>query len=267
MARYAILFSLTDDALAALLKNPRDGKCPLRKLLETAGGKLESSYWVFGEYDGIAIVELLNATAVVAVCVAGLSAGALQDVEAHALISLDSLATIAERASGLQPDVISADVALPNTGGAEWLERIRQTGPTMRPAMPTAYDTDERIVEAVQAGARGYPLNGGPRHELLAGLRVFHQSRSLLHPSIAGRVRAHRGRLLDREQPVEPLTEREMEVLRSMAQGARNKDIATQLCITERTVKFHLGAIFQKLGARSRTETLAKAVHYGLVQV
>lgn len=267
MSRYAILFSLADHALACLLDDPLDGRCPLCPLVGAAGGKLESCYWMFGEYDGIAIVELPNATAATAVCVAGLSTGALQDVEIHALISLESLATIAERASGRQPDGILPERAPADTNGAEWPRRAPQADLAIRAAVPMAFHTDERIVAGVEAGAQGYALNGGPRHELLAGLRVFHQTRSLLHPSIAGRSRVHRGRFLDREQPVEPLTEREMDVLRSMAQGARNKDIAAQLCITERTVKFHLGAIFQKLGARSRTETLAKAVHYGLVQV
>ncbi|MBI2322615.1 MAG: response regulator transcription factor, partial [Chloroflexi bacterium] len=118
-----------------------------------------------------------------------------------------------------------------------------------------------------QAGARGYLLKGAPREELFTALRVVHQGGSSLEPAIASKLLARVGQLQGDAEGLEALTEREMEVLQLMAQGASNRDIADRLFITERTVKFHVAAIFQKLEAHSRTEALAKAVQRGLVHL
>lgn len=170
-------------------------------------------------------------------------------------------------AAELHPDVIVIDLILPDIDGVEIMRRIRQVDPAVRFVVLTAYDTDERIVEAVQAGAQGYLLKGAPREEVFAALRVVGQGGSLLRPAIASKLLTRMGQLRERERGEEALTERELEVLRLMAQGKRNKEIADELCITERTVKFHIAAIFQKLDAHSRTEALAKAVQRGLVRL
>ena len=133
----------------------------------------------------------------------------------------------------------------------------------------TAYDTDELIVGAVQAGAQGYLLKGAPREELFQAIRVVHAGGSLLQPIVASKLLRHvsgQGRAGDYASAgSETLTRREQEVLRLLAQGQSNKEIAAALVITERTVKFHVKSVFDKLGATNRTEAVRMAVQRGLV--
>jgi DNA-binding NarL/FixJ family response regulator len=117
-------------------------------------------------------------------------------------------------------------------------------------------------VGAVQAGAKGYLLKGAPRNEIFNAIRVVAAGGSLLQPVIASKLLEHMSKGAD-----EPLTEREMEVLRLLAQGKTNKEIAAALVITERTAKFHLSSIMGKLGAGNRTETVRIAAQRGLVDL
>lgn len=166
-------------------------------------------------------------------------------------------------AQALQPDVILLDLEMPGLDGLEALRAIHVGNPAARVIVFTAYDTDGRILGAIQAGARGYLLKGAPREELFHAVRVVHAGGSLLEPEVASRLIRRASQM-----PLpEPLTERETEVLRLMAQGLQNKEIASRLIISERTVKFHVSAILAKLGAGNRTEAVALAHQLSLVDL
>ena len=167
----------------------------------------------------------------------------------------------------LVPDVTLMDLDMPNMNGAVAIRQIRERRPDARIVVLTAYDTDERILDAIEAGAQGYILKGTPRDELFRAVRVVHQGGSLLEPSVAAKLLGRVGQLLRRDDGPDALTDREMEVLQLMVRGYRNKDIAERLYITERTVKFHAGIIFQKLNVSSRSEAIAVAIQRGLVRL
>jgi DNA-binding NarL/FixJ family response regulator len=167
----------------------------------------------------------------------------------------------------LQPDVILMDLQMPDLDGAEAIERIRTANPDARVVVLTAYDTDERILSAVQAGAQGYLLKGAPREELFRALRVVHSGESLIQPVVASRLLQRVSSMMRPEPPGEALTARELEVLQLLARGQRNKEIANELFITERTVKFHVGVILSKLGVSTRTEAVTRALQRGLVKL
>lgn len=166
----------------------------------------------------------------------------------------------------LQPDVVLMDLAMPGTDGVRAIQTIRAYDPNARVVVLTAYDTDERILQAVQAGASGYLLKGAPREEIFRAVRVVYQGGSLLEPAVAGKLLNRVGDILRGEPVEEELTSRELDVLTLMARGLRNKEIAYELHITERTVKFHANAIYRKLDVGGRTEAVSKAIQRGVVQ-
>jgi DNA-binding NarL/FixJ family response regulator len=161
----------------------------------------------------------------------------------------------------LEPDVLLLDLALPEMDGAEALRTLRDERHAVRVLVFTAFDTDDRILAALRAGAQGYLLKGAPRDELFSAIRVVHRGGSLLQPVVASRL------LRDgAQQPAQPdLTAREMDVLRLLMRGMQNKEIAIELVVTERTVKFHVSSILRKLGAGNRTEAVAVATKLGLL--
>ena len=170
-----------------------------------------------------------------------------------------------ERAAALRPDVILLDLELPELDGVVALRQIRADNPAARTIIFTAFDTDERILAAVQAGAQGYLLKGAPREELFQAIRVVNGGGSLLQPVVAARLLRQ---VSGAAPPLpEPLTERELEVLRQLAKGRQNKEIATELWISERTVKFHVSSIQGKLGAGNRTEAVVIAAKQGLIKL
>lgn len=164
-----------------------------------------------------------------------------------------------EKALALQPDVVLMDLRMPGFSGAEAARQIRAGSSASKVLVLTAYDSDEEIIEAVRAGASGYLLKGAPRAELVAAVRIVAAGGSLLQPALVTR-------LMDRPRPADLLTDREQAVLRLLVDGLRNKEIADALGIAERTVKFHTGIIFQKLGVTSRAEAVAAALKQGLVK-
>ena len=193
---------------------------------------------------------------------------------AAVLNAQDDMEVIAEAGDGdeavtrfrdLTPDIVLMDLAMPGTDGVAAIHRIREVEAQANVVVLTAYDTDDRIFQAVQAGARGYLLKGAPREEIFRAIREVNNGGSLLEPAVAGKLLSRVGDIL-RGEGVEQLTPRELDILTLMARGLRNKEIASQLYITERTVKFHANAIYRKLDVGSRTEAVSKALRHGLVQ-
>ncbi len=166
-----------------------------------------------------------------------------------------------------QPDVVLLDLEMPGLDGVEVIRRLRELQPGVRIVVFTAFDSDERILSAVQAGAKGYLLKGVPRSELFNAIRVVHQGGSLLQPVVASRLLSHIAGPHESDTPAEPLTPRESEVLNLLAQGKQNKEIALELSVSERTVKFHISSILAKLGAGNRTEAVTIALQKGLVEL
>lgn len=171
-----------------------------------------------------------------------------------------------QRVISLRPDVLLLDLEMPGVDGVGVLKQLRETDVPTRVVVFTAFDTDERILDAVQAGAQGYLLKGAPREELFNAVRVVHSGGSLLQPIVASKLLRQVSREQAKESSPDVLTERELEVLRLMAQGLQNKEIAARLVISERTVKFHVSSILAKLGAGNRTEAVKIASQRGLIE-
>lgn len=158
-----------------------------------------------------------------------------------------------------QPDVTLMDLRLPDTSGIDAMMAIRSEFANARIIMLTTFEGDVEIQRALEAGARGYMLKSMPPRELLDTIRQVHAGKKRVPAEVASHLAEH---LSDEE-----LTAREIDVLRQLAGGNRNRDIAERLSISEETVKVHIKHIMDKLGANDRTQAVAIAVRRGIIQL
>jgi DNA-binding NarL/FixJ family response regulator len=175
----------------------------------------------------------------------------------------EALARVAEMdAAGRPPDVVLMDLLMPEMDGIAATAAIKERWPDIEVVALTSFIEEDKIHGALQAGATGYLLKDAAATEVAAAIRAAHQGEMHLAPAVARRLAES---LRAPKQPIEPLTEREREVLGLVAQGKANKEIARQLEISERTVRTHVSSILGKLGLVSRTQAALYAVREGLV--
>ena len=177
-------------------------------------------------------------------------------------------------ANTLHPDVVLMDLQMPVLDGVAATRQLRTACPACRVIVLTTFDDDEYVFDGLRAGAMGYLLKDTPSAKLVEAIRAAARGESFLEPSVAAKVVAEFTRLSPAPGPAaahagqplaEPLSERELEVLRLVAQGASNKEIAAALFIAEGTAKNHLTNILGKLGVTDRTQAALKAKELGLI--
>jgi|SRR5579859_7776752 len=159
----------------------------------------------------------------------------------------------------LHPDVTLIDLRLPKMGGVEVIQRVRADHANARFIVLTTYDGDEDIYRALQAGARAYLLKGMTVDVLLSTIRSVHAGKSCIPPAIAQK--------LAERMATEQLTHREQDVLEQIVRGKSNKEIGSELDISEATVKTHINNLLSKLGVADRTQAATAAIQRGLVQL
>jgi DNA-binding NarL/FixJ family response regulator len=158
-----------------------------------------------------------------------------------------------------RPDVTLMDLRLPDMSGVDTIAAIRAEFPDARIIMLTTFEGDVEIQRALEAGARGYMLKSMPPKDLVEGIRQVYAGKKRIPPQLAAQLAEH--------MSDESLTVREIEVLRQIAEGNRNRDIGEKLFITEETVKVHIKHIMEKLGASDRTQAIAIAIRRGIIHL
>ena len=178
----------------------------------------------------------------------------------------DGTEAVAE-AARLHPDVVLMDLVLPEIDGIEAIRRITAARPDARILVLTSFATDDKVFPAIKAGARGYLLKDSGPEELVRAIRQVHRGDAPLHPGIARKVLQELTRASARPPTPEPLTPREVEVLRLVAQGLGNQQIAETLRLSEATVRSHVSTILGKLHLASRTQAALYALREGLASL
>jgi DNA-binding NarL/FixJ family response regulator len=168
-----------------------------------------------------------------------------------------------------RPDVVVLDIRMPEVTGVEAARRIKGRHPEVRVLILTAYDDDPYVFALLEAGADGYVLKTASGDELVDAVRTVHRGESALSPEIASKVvrQATSGRPAGAADQVEPLTPREIDVLRLVAKGMTNREVGRELGISHRTVQGHLASTYGKLGAGSRTEAVTEALKRGWIVI
>jgi len=175
-----------------------------------------------------------------------------------------------QRVKTLKPEVVLMDLRMPVLSGVAATSRIRAAAPDCAVIVLTTFDDEEEVFEALRAGAVGYLLKDVPLDRLVEAIRAAARGESFLQPSIAAKVVAEFTRLSQARPPaldnlLEPLSNREREVLRQLASGKSNKEIASALDIAEGTVKNHMTNVLGKLGVLDRTQAALKARELGFI--
>jgi len=165
-----------------------------------------------------------------------------------------------------KPDVVLMDLRMPNMDGLTAIEKLRVEQPEIAIVILTTFNEDELMFRGLQAGARGYLLKDTDRSTLFDTIRAAARGETLLKPEIMARVLSQTNKPKVKSNEPVNLTDRELEVLTSVARGERSKEIAVQLGISERTVKAHLASIYSKLGVDSRAAAIAVAAQKGLLE-
>ena len=177
-----------------------------------------------------------------------------------------------EKATTLLPDVILMDVSMPRMSGIEATRQIKREFPHIGIIALTMYDEQQYIFDLVRAGATGYLLKDTDSTQIVAGIRAIYRGESLIHPSVASKILAEFS-LLAQKKGKKPswadhdLSEREITVLKLVAEGKTNKEIANVLDLSEKTVKNHVRNIFHKLQVYDRTQAAILAIRKGLIEL
>jgi DNA-binding NarL/FixJ family response regulator len=181
-----------------------------------------------------------------------------------------------ERAAEFLPDIVLMDVKMPRSTGIEACRSIKDVAPSAKIIILTMSDEEEDLFEAIKAGASGYLLKDIPLDEVAAAVRAVHGGQALISPFMAGKLLSEFAALASRdeqgEEPARPvpapkLTDREIQVLRLVARGRSNRDIAKELFISDNTVKNHVRNILEKLQIHSRMEAVMVAVRDKLIEL
>jgi DNA-binding NarL/FixJ family response regulator len=175
-----------------------------------------------------------------------------------------------ELAEKLQPDLVLMDLKMPKLNGVQATKAIKEKFPTIAVLVLTTYDMDDWVANAIRSGANGYLLKDTPPQDIVNAIRGTVQGKSYVDPNVAGKVLQHM-----QQNPVarsklelsEALTERELDVLKLLAKGLSNQEIAESLHLSEGTVRNYLSTLFSKLGVSDRTKAAVLAIQHGLIQL
>lgn len=170
----------------------------------------------------------------------------------------------ADKVRALKPDVVLMDLLMPEMDGIAATKAIKDLSPAIKVIVLTSFQDDEHIIPAIEAGATGYLLKDVSAPDLVKAIEGAFQGQAQLHPEVARKLMEQVRRPAKRQEPGDELTPRERDVLRLIASGMSNKEIARVLVMTERTVKGHVSSILGKLGLQDRTQAALFAVRNGL---
>lgn len=173
-----------------------------------------------------------------------------------------------EQAAAKSPDLMLMDLKMPGMTGVEATRRILAKNPEIKVLVLTTYDDDAWVFDAIRAGATGYLLKDTPRNQVVEAIRGTVEGKAYLDPNVTGKVieQTASQQVQPPSKITEKLTEREEDVLRLMARGLTNSEIANQIHLSEGTVRNHVSAIFAKLDVSDRTQAVIIAIRHGLDQ-